>query len=219
MTHISLANCTGKPALRKIRPGMIVWQLQAWRLHGAPCWLFNLGRSRQPCTSELVGRAPRVKSCPQKQHCDREPCSVRVCVRACVHVCAHVCAWATSLLTELIRALAKRVSLFSGCFRGWFFYIEIAPKKKKRKKLHRCQILSVEKGLSGTKIIWFSAFILIIFQFYFQQLLFFLLILFKGTRQQISIFLVSCVDVMLSFWGFPRQKDTFLSLFPLWSLS
>lgn len=42
-------------------------------------------------------------------------------------MCACVCAWATSLLTELIRALAKTVSLFSGCFRGWFFYIEIAP--------------------------------------------------------------------------------------------
>lgn len=45
----------------------------------------------------------------------------------CACVCVHVCAWATSLLTELSRALAKTVSLFSGCFGGWFFYIEIAP--------------------------------------------------------------------------------------------
>lgn len=72
----------------------------------------------------------------------------------------------------------------------------------------------MEKELSGTKIIEFSAFVLIIFQFYFQQLLSFLLTLFKSTRQQISIFLVSCVDVMVSFWGFPQQKDTFLSPFP-----
>lgn len=75
----------------------------------------------------------------------------------------------------------------------------------------------------GQKLFNFSAFILIIFQFYFKQLLLFLLMLFKWTRQLHLHFIGQLCGCGVLFLKFPRQyrpsvagrrqKDTTLSHF------
>lgn len=122
----------------------------------------------------------------------------------CACVCVHVCAWATSLLTELSRALAKTVSLFSGCFGGWFFYIEIAP---------------TSDSLGGKRVEWDKNYLIFSVYSNYISVLFpaapFLSAHFVQMNETADLhFLGQLCGCDVLFLRFPRQKDTLLSPYP-----